>query len=71
VQHKKIFRPVFCYFSAKLVAIRPPIFSGQQFFFAASFELFGRKFGHLATVPGPLFLLSALLARADSPDASG
>jgi hypothetical protein len=44
------FRPVFSHFSEKLVAVRPPIFSGHKYFFAACFELFGRKNGHLATV---------------------
>jgi hypothetical protein len=29
---------------------RPPIFYGHEQFFRASFELFGRKFGYLATV---------------------
>jgi len=32
------------------MAVRPQYFPGQELFFAACFELFGRKFGHLATV---------------------
>jgi hypothetical protein len=47
---KNIFRPLFCYFLQKSAILRPPIFSGHGQFFGASFELFGRKFGHLATV---------------------
>jgi hypothetical protein len=47
---KKISRPLFCYFLQNSAILRPPIFSGHGQFFGASFELFGRKFGHLATV---------------------
>jgi hypothetical protein len=47
---ENIFRPLFCQFLPNSAIFRPPIFSGHGQFFGASFELFGRKFGHLATV---------------------
>jgi hypothetical protein len=47
---KNVFRPLFCHFLPNSAILRPPIFSGHGQFFVASFELFGRKFGHLATV---------------------
>jgi hypothetical protein len=47
-----IFRPLFCHFEPNSDNLRPLIFSGHGQFFGASFELFGRKFGHLATVTG-------------------
>jgi hypothetical protein len=47
---ENIFRPLFCYFLLNSAILRPPIFSGHKQFFGASFELFGRKFGHLAPV---------------------
>jgi hypothetical protein len=47
--YKNIFRPLFCHFLPNSAILRPPIFSGHGQFFGAS-ELFGRKFGHLATV---------------------
>jgi hypothetical protein len=40
----------FCNVWTKSAIIRPPIFPGKEIFFVACFELFGRKFGHLATV---------------------
>jgi hypothetical protein len=49
-EKRNFFRPVFCHFQVKLMAARPPIFSGQKYFFPACFELFGWKIGHLATV---------------------
>jgi hypothetical protein len=49
---KQIFlRPLFCHFLTNFTILRPPNFSGHRPFFGISFELFGRKFGHLATVP--------------------
>jgi hypothetical protein len=50
IEYRNFFRPVFSHFSEKLVAVRPPILSGQKYFFPACFVLFGRKIGHLATV---------------------
>jgi hypothetical protein len=47
---KNISRPLFCYFLPISAFFRLPIFSGHKQFFGASFELFGRKFGHLAPV---------------------
>jgi hypothetical protein len=47
---KNIFRPLFCHFLPNFAIFRPPIFSGHGQFFGASFDLFGWKFGHLATV---------------------
>jgi hypothetical protein len=47
---KNIFRPLFSHFLPNSAILQPPIFSGHGQFFGASFELFGRKFGHLATV---------------------
>jgi hypothetical protein len=47
---KKILRPLFCHFLTNFTILRPKNFSGHRQFFGASFELFGRKFGHLATV---------------------
>jgi hypothetical protein len=47
---KNVFRPLFCHFLTNSAILRPPIFSGYGQFFGVSFELFGRKFGHLATV---------------------
>jgi hypothetical protein len=47
---KNIFRPLFCFFLPNFTIFRLPIFSTHGQFFGASFELFGRKFGHMATV---------------------
>jgi hypothetical protein len=47
---KYFFRPVFCRFCPKTVAVRPPIFPANHFLFSAGFELFCRIFGRLATV---------------------
>jgi hypothetical protein len=47
---KNIFRPLFCHFLPNFAILRPPIFSGHELILGASFELFGRKFGHLAPV---------------------
>jgi hypothetical protein len=44
---KNAFWPLFCHFLRNLVILRPPVFSAMEFLGAC---LFGRKFGHLATV---------------------
>jgi hypothetical protein len=51
---KNNFRPLFCHILLNSAFFRHPIFPGHDQFFRASFELFGRKFGHLATVNGAI-----------------
>jgi hypothetical protein len=67
--HKNIFRPLFCYFLPNFAILRPPIFSGHEQFFGASFELFSRKFGHLAPVSGTIVSGIILAESATEHDA--
>jgi hypothetical protein len=41
---------VFCQFFSNSVILLTPIFAGLAHYFGASFELFGREFGHLETM---------------------
>ena len=49
-QLENVFRPLFCHFWPKFVAIRSQKSLGHKIFFATPFELFCKIFGHLATV---------------------
>jgi hypothetical protein len=47
---KKYFQACFLPLLQNFVMFRPPVSSGHEDYFGASFELFARKFGHLETV---------------------